>query len=222
MSLKLKALGLGILATLAMSAVAAMNASALSNGHFTSDVALTTLVGSEVPGTKHQTELTAHGLEGGVVCDEATYHATTSALTVNAIRVKATYHNCHTTPSEPTTTTVTMNKCEYEFTSGGTGTVHIVGCEAGKGIEVHHPNCTITIMPQTVSGVKYETDTDTTANGTKHHIITLDANTVQFATQYHGGICIFTGTNHTGTLHGSVTVRGFAHGTNNQVNITAT
>ena len=215
MSLKLKALGLGILATLAMSAVAVMNASAESTGHFTSDVTSTTILGTEVLGTEHRTELTAHGLEGGVVCDEVSYHGHVAGTTTTDISIFPTYKKCHTTPSAVDTTTVTMNECYYTFTSGGTRTVHLK-CPPNKAIEVHHPNCTITIPEQTVAGVIYDVIVE---NG--KHIITLTANTVQFTTEYHGGICIFTGTHHTGTLHGSATVRGFDT-LGKQVNITAT
>jgi hypothetical protein len=61
MSLKLKVLGLGVLATLAMSAITVRSASATSTGHFTSNspTEKTTIVGFE--GGTHFTELTLHG-----------------------------------------------------------------------------------------------------------------------------------------------------------------
>lgn len=205
MSLKLKALGLGLLATLAMSAVAVMNASATSTGHFVSDSpnGKTTIIGSENP--QHFTELTSHGLEGGIVCDKVAYHGTFEGNTSTHIAVSPTYSECHTTGAAAGTTVVTVNGCTYTFTPGHAGTVHL-DCPVGSGIEIHHPNCTIRITPQTVSGVKYTTEKD--AFSGKHNV-TLDANTVQFNSEYEGGICVFTGTNHTGTLHGSATVKGF-------------
>jgi len=205
MSLKLKVLGLGLLAVVAMSAVAVMNASARTSGHFTSDSpnGNTTLVGSET--VTHSTELTSHGIEGGIVCDEVAYHGTIAGNTSTHITIIPTYNKCHTTGETPGTVTVTMNGCSYTFTPGSNGTVHL-DCPVGKAIEIHHHNCTITIAPPiTVQGATYETDVD--ANG--KHTITLKLHPVQFNTQYHGGICIFTGTNHTGTLSGSATVRGF-------------
>jgi hypothetical protein len=223
MSLKLKALGLGILATLAMSAVAVMNASATSTGNFHSDAASgnTNIVGSEVIGT-HQTELSAHGLSGGLVCDEATYSGTVTGPTTKHITIIPHYTKCHTTDEPAGSTTVHMNGCSFTFTPGHQGTVHI-DCPVGKTIIITHPNCSIHITPQTIGtaakGVLYTADTD--ANGKK--IITLDANTVQVATKYEAGICVFTGTNHTGTMHGSATVRGFNHVAGGaQVNITHT
>jgi len=209
MSLKLKVLGLGLLATLAMSAVAVMNASATSTGHFTSDSpnGLTTVEGFE--GGSHFTELSSHGLEGGIVCDEATYDGTITGNTTTHITIIPHYTKCKTTGGTPGEVTVDVNGCSFTFTPGHHGTVHI-DCPVGKAIEITHPNCTITIPAQTVGtavkGVTYTTDIDPE---TGKHIITLDANTVHVATQYHAGICIFTGTTHTGTMHGSVTVKGY-------------
>ena len=216
MSLKLKALGLGLLAAMAMSSVAVMNASATTTGHFSSDSPkTTTVVGSE--GGTHFTELTSHGLENGIVCDETSYHGSAATGNVPSLTIKPHYTKCHTTGAAVDSVTVTVNGCHYLFTPGGTKTVHLT-CPENKSIEIHHPNCTIKITPQTVEGVEYTT---TTENG--KHTITLDANTVDFDTKYEGGICIFTGTNHVGTLHGSVTVKGLdAEKLTEQVNITAT
>jgi len=205
MSLKLKVLGLSLLAFVAMSAVAVINASARTNGHFTSDspTGKTTILGAEVPGTPHQTEFTVHGLEGGVVCDDVAYHGTMSSNTSTHITIVPFYKKCHTTGSAADTTVIDVNGCSYTFTPGDNGTVH-VDCPTGKSIEITHPNCTIKIKPQTAQGVTYLTDLQ---NG--RHIITPVFHKVQFSSEYEAGICIFTGTNHTATLHGSATIRGF-------------
>jgi hypothetical protein len=208
MSLKLKALGLGILAALSVSAFAAVNVAANGEGHFvTTGTTHATIEGTETG--VHKTEFTAHGLEGGIVCDEIKYHGTTTAETVTSITITPTYNKCHTTPDGAGTTTVTMNGCTYTFTvaKGTTDateqTVHLL-CPPGKSVEIHHPNCTITIHAQTIeTGVTYTTLFE---NG--KHTITLDLTKpgITFTTEYHGGICVFTGTTHHGTLHGSVTV----------------
>jgi hypothetical protein len=225
MSTKLKALGLGLIATMALGAVAVMNASANGAGHFVSTGNTHVLVrGAENIGTLHRLELRSHGLEGGIVCEEAIYpDYTSSAETETSIVVKPTYNTCHTTDDAVPydDLTVTMNGCSYRFTvaSGTTDateqTVHLE-CPVGAKIEVHHPNCTITIPEQTINtGVTYKTITE---GGI--HAITLESS-AEFSTEYHGGICIFTGTNHTGTLVGSATVRGF-NTAGVQVPITAT
>jgi hypothetical protein len=212
MSLKLKALSLGLLA-MALGAVAVMNASANGAGHFVSTGNTHVLVrGAENIGTIHRFEFRSHGLEGGIVCEEAIYpDYTASAETETSIVIKPTYNTCHTTDdlAPHADLTITTNGCSYRFTvaSGTTDateqTVHLE-CPENAKIEVHHPNCTITIPPQTINtGVTYKTITE---GGI--HAITLESN-AQFTTEYHGGICIFTGTSHTTTMVGSATLRGF-------------
>ncbi|HEX8689154.1 MAG TPA: hypothetical protein VF729_02805 [Solirubrobacterales bacterium] len=218
MSLKLKALGLGLLAAMAFSAVAVMNASANGSGHFVSEAAHTNIVGSE--GGTHNLHLTNHGLSGEVGCAQDTYTATAEGATVNDLLVTATYGGCTTTGTS-TTVPVDMNGCKYRFTvAGGTTssteqTVHLE-CPAGQSIKVTHPNCTVTVHPQTVNtGVTY---THVTENG--KNAVTLDSN-VQFNTTRHGLCQFIAPTNGTGTLVGSATVQGFnTEGT--QVSVTAT
>jgi hypothetical protein len=207
MSLKLKALGLGLLAVLSVSAFAVMNASANNKGHVvTTGLAHATIEGTET-GT-HTTEFTLHGLEGGIVCDEIKYEGTTVAETSNDITITPIYNKCHTTGSA-TNIPVHVNGCSYTFTvaekttDSTEQTVDLI-CPVGKAIEITHPNCTITVGAQTITtGVTYTTLFE---NG--HHTITLDLTKpgITVVSQFHAGICIFTGTAHHGTLHGSVTV----------------
>ncbi len=174
MSLKLKALGLSLIAAMAVSAVAVMNASATAGGHFVSEVAHTVVKGTEGPGTAHRHHLTLHGFSGQVGCDEATYEATANALTVTSLTVTPKYNNCYTTGDpDQNAIGVTMNGCTYTFTVApgpAATTEHTVDllCPVGKKIEVHHPNCTATIGPQTVKGVTY-TRKITEAENTKSH-----------------------------------------------------
>jgi hypothetical protein len=227
MRFKLKVLGLGLLVTLAMSAVAVMNASATSTGNFHSDAASgnTNIVGSEIPTlahpSAHRMELAYHGLEGRTVCDIVSYNGTVTGPTTKHITIIPHYTTCKT-QTQAHNVTVHVNGCSFTFTPGHQGTVHL-DCPVGKSIEITHPNCTIKITPQTIGtaakGMLYTADTDT--NGKK--TITLDANTVQIATKFEAGICVFTGTNHTATMHGAVTVRGFNHVAGGaQANITHT
>jgi hypothetical protein len=221
MSLKVKVLGLGLLAMVAMSAFAAMNASALVQGHFVSDVHTTTILGSE--NTTHKLEFTSHGLEGGIVCDEASYHGHVTGTTFTSVTIKPTYAKCHTTGGAAGSVVVDVNGCTYTFTiTGGNpatthSKVHLI-CPAGAAIVITHGNnCTITIAPQNnISSVTYTTDVVNAK-----HALTLHAN-AQFATQYHAGACVLLGTNHTGTLKGSATIVGQDVATGLPTGITST
>jgi hypothetical protein len=220
MSLKLKVLGMGLLAMIATSAFAVINAGATTPGHFVSSVHHTTIVGEENPGTPHTLHLEGDGLEGQIGCNNASYSGTASGTTIESLTITPSYANCLTTGTS-TAVNVTTNGCTYTFTvtsAGGAARapVHLF-CPTSSGIEVHHPNCTITIKPQTVADAgEYTNKLD--VNG--RHYITLDVNAT-FNDEYHGGICIFLGTNHKGTLKGSATVRGFG-AAGQQVDITAT
>jgi hypothetical protein len=229
MSLKLKILGMGLLAMVATSAFAVMNASAVETGHFSSGTAHTIIKGEE-SGTNHRLHLTGSGLEGQIGCSTATYEGTASTAVVKSIEVTPTYSGCTTTNVDPPPhVTVTHNGCTYRFkvaTGGTNGTADLV-CPAGKAIEIHHPNCTITVTDEhTVNGVT--TPTNQTIPGIHYittsepkHALTLGVD-VEFDDTYHGGICIFLGTsNKKGFLKGSVTVRGFDTA-GNQVDITTT
>ena len=226
MSFKLKALGLGLLAAMAFSAVAVMNASATVQGHFVSDVATTHVIGSE--SGLHRHDLLLHGFSGEIGCEVATYTGTTHATTVTSINIAPKYEKCYTTPGPWHQTDnnipITLNGCTYTFTvTGGNQEttehkVDLVCPNPLKGIEIHHPNCTATVLPQTVStGVTYTRKTNPT-NG--KHEITLDTN-VQFNIERHG-LCGIFGTSGKGTLKGSATVVGL-DGTNGpQIGITST
>jgi hypothetical protein len=233
MSLKLKALGLSLVAAMAVSAFAVMSASANEKGHFVSDVAHTVLKGTEGPGGAHRLHLTNHKGEGPLGCDEASYTATTTTATVTSLTVSPSYAKCYTTPGAPGWTPendipVTVNGCTYTFTvaektvNTTEQTVHLL-CPAGKKIEVHHPNCTVDIHPQTIvpeANKPTVTYTDIENPITKKREITLDAN-VTFSITRHG-LCQFVlPTNDFGKLIGSATFSGFDT-ENKQVNITAT
>ncbi|HEX8689937.1 MAG TPA: hypothetical protein VF729_06820, partial [Solirubrobacterales bacterium] len=125
MSLKFKALGLGLIATMVMSAFAAMNATAGTGGHFHAskngqDVKHPTIKVTE-EGT-HAVHLKIHGAEGEVGCTEANYTTTLLNATENDITVSPEYKGC-TTTNTPTNVTIDMNGCGYTFkvAAGTTG-----------------------------------------------------------------------------------------------------
>lgn len=222
MSIKLKALGLGLLAAMALSAVAVVNASATAGGHFISSNAHTIIKGFENYTTlPHLLEFESHGLSGKIFCTNSSYEGTTDETTETEITITPKWSNCHTTNSV-NNFDVHENGCDFKFTVQAGDqtkvehTVH-VECPAGEAIEITHPNCNITVPPQTVANAV----TFTPATEGANHGITLDVS-AEFDTEYHGGICIFTGTNHVGTLAGSATVKGFNTAGDQQFNITST
>ena len=200
MSMKLKALGLGLLAAMAMSAFAVVNASAKVDGHFTSDKATTT-----IKGTENATHQVKFSVEGGttIECKKVTYSGTVGSPTVTQITITPTYAECQTTGGTANAVTVTMNDCDYVFYSQGKqkhGTV-TVNCPEGKKIEIHHPNCTISIGTQHAlsNGIAYtNTATGITANVTVGNI----------AAEYHNGLCSFLGTNHTADMARAAIIEG--------------
>ena len=225
MSIKLKVLGLGLLAVLATSAFAVMNASATTpaNSHFTAEPPAgdhhVIIKGTDAFGSPHQ--LVFHPDTGGdgITCTHAEYHGTVSgaaSTTTQAIQVRPTYKNCATTSGTWGEVTVDVpTACGtnvYEFTSGTPGTVH-VNCE----ITITHPNCTIKVPKQTLNPTINHYTTGTRLN---KHDITLDFD-AHVTSHYEGGICIFLGTTHTSTMTGNSTVWG--EDTNgNPIGITAT
>ncbi|HEX9967629.1 MAG TPA: hypothetical protein VGB06_06760 [Solirubrobacterales bacterium] len=200
MSIKLKALGLGLLAAMAMASVAAVNAGATASGHFTSTASHTNITGTE--NTTHQVKLS---VDGGttIECKKTSYSGTIAAATATEITITPSYAECQTTGGTANAVTVTMNGCDYVFFSQGTrthGTATVV-CPVGKAIEIHHPNCTITVGTSHALGGGIDYDQDGAG-------LTANVTVTEVPAEYHGGACIFLGTNHKGTMTGSATISG--------------
>lgn len=226
MSLKLKVLGMGLLAVMATSAFAVMNASANgSGGHFVSDVDHTII--NAVETGEHKLDFRPHGGAASeqIGCDVDVYTGTTTTKTTESITIQPHYSNCYTT-GNGTGVTIDPTGCHFTFTvtketnDQTEQQVHLT-CGTPEGpnaVTITHPNCTITVPPQTVNNaVTYTNKVDPT---TGKHFITLDVNAT-FNTEYHGGICVFLGTSQRGELIGSVTVTG-EDTLGNKVNVTAT
>jgi hypothetical protein len=229
MSLKIKALGLGLIAALALSAVAVLSASAETGGHFTSEQEHVILVGSEGGAEDHTTQFNAPELSSEPIqCTEVSYTGTiqSASKTVTEATIQPTYKKCwlgaHS--GEPNAT-VKMNECDYVFTvkklqvESSDSTVHVV-CPEGKKIELvlSSLGCTLTIPAQTpAGGVVYKT------KGTgQTHELTVEVTVTGITYEAHSGFCIFVATHHTdGKLTGSVTVKG-TNTAGEQVGITAT
>jgi hypothetical protein len=222
MSLKLKALGLSVLAVAVASAFSMMSASATTGGHFTSEVAHVILTGTENPNTEHVTDLIVEKFTG-INCTDTSYTATTplQAKTVEALTVTPTYKKCETFGGKPDEVEWRMNGCDYVFTIGKSAekednTVDIA-CPAGSVIEVDHPTCLIKIPPQ--NGLKGVSYTRVTELGV--HALTVDVTISGVTVHFEGGACIIFGTKHTAQVLGSVTIRA-TNTTNEPVGFTAT
>jgi len=221
MSMKLKALGLGLLAAMAMSAVAVMNAGAETGGHFTSDASHTVVSGKEDAKTGHTIKFAS---DGGtpIECTTAEYSGTISGTSATSISITPTYKECRT-ETEPVgehNVNIDMNGCSYTFTvsntPSGDNTVHFVCPKEVAGALITHPNCTMRMPPQTPSGgVAYKSVTVNNKSA-----ITADVTAFGITAHYEAGICIFLGTKHTATMTGAVTLTGSSGGS--AVNIGAT
>jgi hypothetical protein len=176
----LKALGLAVLAVVALSAVAAASASA----KFDSEVEKTTLSGGQT--TTHEFTVPA----GTTTCEVASFTGSetgtktaSGSFTTETLTITPSYSKCKTVLfGETHETHVIMNGCDYKFHAGATiegetkvaGTVDIV-CPEKKSIEVEITGaniCRVTVPSQNgVAGITYHNtgvgasrDVDVTAN----------------------------------------------------------
>lgn len=199
MNIRLKALGV-LVAVIAIGVVGAASASATTGGHFTSEVSHTTLSGSASGG--HTTEIKAYEQ---IQCASASYSGTISTATATELTLTPTYSTCKTKEGE-STTPIHANGCSLTFKIGkkaNSDNTTQLSCPAGKSLEVTHPNCTVTVVPQALPGGSAYTAVTESGKAA----ITVDL-TIEMPVQYHGGICIFLGTNQTGALSGSFVLTG--------------
>lgn len=203
MSGKFRSLGLGLLATMAVSAIAAIGASAEVTGHFIVEGGDANLVGSE--NAAHNSQFS---FDGGtpVECLNDTYEGFAGSETLAGFTLTPKYPTCKTAGTETHNVTITMNGCRYTFKSTtGTHATFWILCPTGKAIEIHHPNCTITIPEENnlhLTGVTYTTSVENAK-----HAFTVDLTVENITAHYHGGVCIFLGTSHKGALKGSFTLK---------------
>ena len=171
MTLKLKALGLALVAALAMSAVAATSASASFAG-FHSTAAHTTLAGTS--------ENTHSFVRSGVnlTCTHAVFTGTQSGTTTSTVETQVDYttNTCHGPLGSSVHVDFTTGECGYHFTLTASKTaVAKLVCKKVGGSATITPTafgsslCTIHVPPQTVDGHVTFTNLaggDVTANST--------------------------------------------------------
>jgi|SRR6187549_178407 len=214
MSGKSKALGLGLVATLAIAAIASVSASAEVTGHFIVEGGDANLVGTE-----NATHNSQFSVEGGtpIECLNDSYEGFGGSETLAGFTLVPKYPTCKTAGAANHEVTITPNGCRY--TLKATEKVHAtfwILCPEGKPMEIHHPNCTITIQEQNLSAVSYTTLLENTK-----HALTVNLTVENITAHYHGGACIFLGTTHKGALKGSFTIKALDTA-GKQVNLTVT
>ena len=110
----LKILGLAVTASVAMSAIAAWNASATGPYWLNLGGDWTVLSGSQNNASPDTRGFSA----GTLTCTTTTYSGSTSATTTTTFKLAPTYGGCTLKPL-PGTATIHMNGCEYEFHTDG-------------------------------------------------------------------------------------------------------
>lgn len=225
MSIKLKALSLGLLAVVATSAFAVMNAGATVSGHFVTGSEHTFITGIEKE--THKVHFVSEPGAKQLGCDVAQYTGTHKGTkTTTELTITPKWEKCQTTGGTEAKFDVHENGCYFVFTSRAgenDATVH-VKCPPGNKIVITHPNCDIGIPEQTVGGVVGNGVTYTNQGISPEQWVTMDIKVSGIVATYENKICLFLGTNHnTAIMEGSVTVTGFSNAAHTvRTNITAT
>lgn len=216
MTRNLKALGLALVAVLAIGAVAAQGAMANVEHTFTSKVQNTDYTGHAT--TNHT--FSAGGVS--VVCEEAAFTGSEEGKATHTLPAAAEYSECSV--GGILEAEVNMMGCEYVF---HTETTEEEAPQATPGVEaadvtlecpseatnggptIIAPGCTLDIQPnQTLHGVHYENDNGNVIVEAKVHKIMYDVT--------EEGLCglvgLEEGTHSDGTYEGTATVEGFEAG----------
>lgn len=140
MTRNLKALGLALVAALALAALGVSTASA-TNPVFHSEAEHTTIFGEQEGRNTFQVNA------GTIHCETAKFHGTATQKTTTEIIVNPVYGGCKitTVTLETLEAVVDMNGCHYLLTSHGI--VHVT-CPSAP-IRVTAPLCTVTVHPTT-------------------------------------------------------------------------
>ena len=168
MTRNLKALGLALVAALALTAVAVSSASA---AEFHSESEHTSITGTQENEIRNTFTVNA----GTIHCGTATFSGTSSASTTSELTIAPNYQGCKitTVTLETLEAVVDMNGCHYLFTPSGQ--VHL-SCPSAP-IRVTAPLCTVTVHPQTVESVDY---TNVGAGATRSTTVTSTATNLAY------------------------------------------
>jgi hypothetical protein len=197
----LRALGLTIVAALAISAVGASTASAAPQFHFETEH--TIITGMQITGN----ELTFDS--GKVKCGVAKFGGTSAVFTTTTMTLTPTFENCKIKKGEAEAeATITHNGCAFVFHLG-TNTEHLTGTMGIEcpdfPIEIDAPECTITVPEQGNLGtVTYKNEGEET---TRSVIFDMNLSGIHYVE--HGAGCENeTETTNNGSYTGQITVTG--------------
>jgi hypothetical protein len=202
MTRKIKALGLALIATLAIGSVA-VSAAQAAPGELHSEVAAgktTAILTAQNLGLgAHKFTIKGYSLDCQSAIAEGKVQKTTTDATITP-----QYTNCkYSNGSVPK---FKMNGCKYTFTgvANFTANVDIVGCTAGKSIEIVESFCTVTIPEQ--KELSHVVFTNTAGPKEDIHVST----TISGITYIGDGACGESQGHHAdGTLAGTTTVRAY-------------
>ena len=154
----------------------------------------------------------------GIRCTQSVYEGTSMQTNSSSITISPNWNKCYTTGSSETEWSIDENGCTIQFTIGTKSEGHNVAdlvCPT-EPLKLTHPQCTIHIPGQTVTGVAYGQVLES-----GEHSITLTATAENITTHFESGICQLLGTTQTAKMEGDVTVQGF-NTAGEPVDITAT
>jgi len=197
----LKTLGLTVVAAMALGSVATSTASAAPQFHFESEHTIIT-------GT--QTEAVALAFDTGQLkCGVVNFAGTSQVLTTTTITLNPTFDNCKLIHgAEETAATVTLNGCSFLFHLGA-NTEHLTGTMGIEcpdfPIEIHAPECTITVPQQGNLGTV--TFTNEGAETTRSVVLDLGLGGLDYV-EHGAGCASETETTNNGTLTGKITITG--------------
>jgi hypothetical protein len=219
MKRNLKALGLAMVAALALSAVAASSAQALNAHHFQVGKAPAVITAHDETGAAKP----AFSITGGehvVECGTATYEGTVNKKIENTeVTVVPTYSGCEVDGLIPAT--IDVNHCAYLLTNktnaNGDAELHIE-CAKKEGTEEHTEitityeifgsKCVVHIHPtQTLVGVHY-TQTENPESKKKDITIKATLSGIKYL-ETGSGFCPPTHTGEDGTLNGGITATAY-------------
>jgi hypothetical protein len=198
----LRVLGLTAITALALSAVGTSTASAAPQFHFESEH--TIITGTQTTGLEWAFDT------GTVKCGIANFGGTSPFATTTTITLKPVFENCliKEGEEEAVEATITLNGCAFLFHLGA-NTEHFTGTMGIEcpdfPIEIHAPECTITIPQQGNLG----TVTYTNEGAETTRSVVFDVGLAGIHYVEHGAGCANeTQTTNNGTLNGKITVTG--------------
>ena len=194
MTRNLKALGLALVAALALGAIGAQGASAVVEHSFRSDAVNEKNVATVQQETDHVFEAGTSGAK--VTCTSATFSGTYYGNIVDTVTVHPIYTSCKLGVNN---VTITTGGCNYIFDSDTTAGGHFSGehatvsleCESTHDIEIDGPGCNFTYKGNTVNQSLHGLSYTNLSSGQSHSgksAITINATIGKIHYETKGGL----------------------------------